>query len=178
VRETGHVTVIEVSGREITGRVLCFGIPRALTVGAETFTRGAFGSAADLRAPIVSTSPRDRVVLARPISFTERDGALWGRWQVNPGARGDELLDDVRHGCVAALEADVSVRDSRFSDSWRAAPGVVVTRAVLVSVRPTGLDQWPDPAEVAAEQRAALLGPLARPRPEVDLTPIQALRPR
>jgi HK97 family phage prohead protease len=140
----------------------------------ERITRGAFGKSIrqrETRIPLCVNHDHSHAVgMSR--SWLDDGSGLTGVFAVRPGARGDEVLDDVRSGYLPALSVGFSslVRT-------RGADGVVEVREAKLHEVSLVLIPAYEGAQLigvrASVTVADMLAPFANP-PAVDLTPFAA----
>lgn len=138
----------------------------------ETIRRGAFKRSINGRhnkIPLLRNHDTNRV-LGCSQAFTESDAGLEGRFVVNPGGPGDDLLEECRHGYLRGMS--IGFRPLKTERG----PGGVrhIVEARLVEVSMVAIPAYEGAAMLSvrnAQDLDALLAPFAA-RPDVNLAPI------
>jgi uncharacterized protein len=141
----------------------------------ERIRRGAFKrSLAHRKGAIPLLRNHDsEIKLGQSRKFTETDEGLVGEFRVNDGARGDDLLEELRNGYLDAMSVGFqTVQEQRGEANVRE-----IVEARLVEVSMVALPAYAGAAMLAvrnAQNLDDLLAPF-RNRPEVNLEPLPAI---
>jgi HK97 family phage prohead protease len=131
---------VQATRREVTGRLIPYGEVSYLTPdpGGERVMPGAFTrSIAGRKVPLFRAHDHASK-LGTSTRFTETADGLEGVFAIVPGRRGDELIDDVRNGVLAAMSVGFkAMRTTRGADGVRE-----VREAQLVEVSLVGLPAY------------------------------------
>lgn len=135
----------------------------------EVIRRGAFKRSLHHRhdkIPLLRNHDHSRT-LGWSKAFTEGDTGLEGRFVVNAGGPGDDLLDELRDGYLRGMSVGFRpVRSSRGDAGVRQ-----IVEAALVEVSMVGIPAYEGASMLSVRSADAVLATFA-PRPAVNLDPI------
>ena len=165
---------VDTSGRTVIGVVAPYDEISYLTDqrDGETIRRGAFKRSLSHRAgrvPLLRNHDHTRT-LGWSQQFTETDGGLEGRFVVNQGGPGDDLLDELRDGYLTGMSVGFRpIRTERGDGGVRR-----IVEAGLVEVSMVGIPAYQG-ATMVAVRSADSVADMFGPAPVVNLDPIPAL---
>jgi len=162
---------VDTGGRTVIGVVAPYDEITYLTSerDGEVIRRGAFRRSLGIQArkgiPLLRNHDH-QLTLGKSVAFIEGDGGLEGTFRVNPGARGDDLLEELRDGYLTGMS--VGFRPQR---TQRGAGGVrEIAEAQLIEVSMVGIPAYQ--GATLLEVRSIDPSSIFTARPAVNLDPI------